>query len=65
VRAHGSDYVQRIEQAGFEVTVRAYQNELGEEITRRCRLDRGAADDTATQITGEDIAVSRVPAGAA
>jgi len=58
VRAYGRDYVQRIEEAGFDVTVHAYQNELPQSLAERCRLDRSDADDS--PVGGQDIAVCRV-----
>jgi SAM-dependent methyltransferase len=40
VRAYGLDYKDRLEDAGFIVTVDDYVSELGGEVVRRCGLEK-------------------------
>jgi SAM-dependent methyltransferase len=39
VRIYGTDYVQRLRSAGFDVSARRYAEEIGGSFSARCRLD--------------------------
>jgi SAM-dependent methyltransferase len=58
VRAYGRDYVDRLAAAGFEVTLRAYQDELPETLVDRARLLHRNGGPGAH--LSQDIAVCRV-----
>ena len=58
VRAYGHDYGQRVQAAGFDLELRAYQDELPESVVERCRLLHRGEGRIAH--LSQDIAVCRV-----